>query len=111
VISQTNQTVQQQKAIESKIQTLTKEKLDLESVVTRIRAESLYNQKVHNQKMNELRTELEKLNSIKAGITEKKEPPIFHTMLATLRKARSIFDANEVIEEINKEEQKAGGGQ
>ena len=37
--------------------------------------------------MNEMKAEIEKLNAIKAGIPQQNQPPVFQTMLMTLRRA------------------------
>lgn len=69
--------VQANKALETKIQVLTKEKQELEQLVTRIRAESIQNSKQQQIRINEMKTEIEKLNAVKAGIPQQNQPPIF----------------------------------
>jgi coenzyme F420-reducing hydrogenase delta subunit len=76
-----NVNVQANKALETRVQTLTKEKQELEILVTRIRAESAQNSKQMQMRMNEMKAELEKLNSVKAGIPQQNQPPEFRTML------------------------------
>jgi len=51
----------------------------------------MHNHRNQTQQISELRAELEKLNAIKAG-TEQKQPPVFQSMLASLRKAQKILE-------------------